>query len=213
MRTTKALSTISYNSTAYLFGVLDDLVKEGFLVFWAAIRHKAEEDENKDHWHVYMEPAKTVDTNFIHKRFTELDPAHPETPLRCLPLHSSKWVDWYWYGLHDSAYLASKSMTRKYHYEASQVLTSDVEYMAELVRMNPNPKAQAMQVLEWMAQGLTKAEIALRMNIPMTRWGYFFQGITLLRDSLPPNVTNRNGRPNHEPDALGELKDEDPSDF
>lgn len=77
MKTTRPQSTISYNSMGFLLGVLDNLVEKEFITFYAVIEHQAEEDENKDHIHVYFEPAKTIDTLWLSKQFLELDLAIP----------------------------------------------------------------------------------------------------------------------------------------
>lgn len=213
MRTTKPTSTISYNSMGFLLGVLDRLVENGVIQFYALIKHLPEEDENKEHIHVYLEPAKAVDTLWLRKQFIEADPEHPENPLGCMPMQASKWVDWYWYDLHDRAYLAAKGMSRKYHYQPDEVLTNDTEYMAEKVRQNPNPKAQILQVLEMMQEGYQPLQIALRMNVPISRLTYWMQGLHSITAHMV-DITDRNGHANHEgalelhTDQIEEIKDD-----
>lgn len=211
MKTTKPISTISYNSLPFLIHKLDDLVKTEILSFWCVIEHQAEEDEKKDHCHVYMEPAKPVETTWLKKQFIELDNEHPETPLGVLPINKSKFVDWYWYGLHDKAYLASKNQSRKHHYDPSQMLTSDPECLAEYVRQNPNPKAELLKVMEMIMQGYSALQIAIQMNVPTRNLAYFMQGIqTLFEHRL--EVTDRNGQPSHELVYDPKGKEEDDKD-
>lgn len=197
MKTTKPLSTISYNTMAFLVSTLERLVANEILSFYVLIRHEAEEDENKAHCHVYFEPAKSVDTNWLRKCFDEPDPAHPKDPLGVLPLNKSKFVDWYWYGLHDKAYLASKNQSRKYHYQDTDMLSSDPEYLAELVRQNPNPKAELLKVMELVMQGFAPLQIAVQMNVPTRNLQYFLNGLQTMRQHMK-ELTDRNGEVGHE---------------
>lgn len=196
MKTTKPIATITYNSVPFLLGVLNRLVKDEIITFWCFIQHQAEEDENKDHIHLYMEPNKAIDLLWLRKQFLEQDPKHPNTPLGALPVKPSKWVDWYWYGLHDRAYLASKGQSRKYHYDQSNMLNSDPDYLAELVRTNPNPKAEILKVAELMSEGYNGLQIAAMMNVPMRNLAYFVNGLNLLTGHIP-DLTDRNGRIGH----------------
>lgn len=182
---------------SFLVSKLKKLVEQEILSFYVLIPHQAEEDENKDHVHVFMLPAKAVDTIWLRKQFIELDPAHPQTPLGVLPIGSSKFVHWYWYGLHDRAYLASKNMSRKYHYEADDMLTSDTEYLAELVRQNPNPKAELLKVYELILQGYKPMQIAIQMNVPVRNLGYFLASVEAMKSHMR-DVTDRNGELGHE---------------
>lgn len=197
MKTTKPIATITYNSVAYLYGVLKRLEKDEILTFWCFIQHEAEEDENKAHIHLYMEPNKQVDLLWLRKQFLEPDPKHPKQPLGALPIHTSKWVDWYWYGLHDRAYLASKGQTRKYHYDEACMVNNDPDYFAELVRTNPNPKAEILRVAELMSQGYNPLQIATMMNVPLRNLAYFVSGLQILAGHVP-ELTDRNGREGHE---------------
>lgn len=191
------MATISYNSMAFLVSKLESLVKNEIISFYALIEHKPEEDENKAHCHVYIEPAKACDTIWLRKQFNEVDPANPGKPLGVLPIGSSKFVDWYWYGLHDRAYLASKNQSRKYHYNDDQVLTSDTEYLAEKVRQNPNPKAELLKVMELIMQGYKPLQIAVQMNVKTRNLGYFLNGLESMRQHLQ-DVTDRDGQLGHD---------------
>lgn len=207
MKTTKPQATISYNSVGFLLGVLDRLVSSEIITFYAVIRHEPEEDENKAHCHVYVEPAKTLDNLWLRKQFAEVDPSHPNQPLGCMPFGASKWVDWYWYGLHDKAYLASKGETRKYHYDRSEMLTSSVDYLDEKVRENPNPKAELIKLLELINKGYTPLQLAVALNVKARNLNYFLQGVSTLYQHRD-DITERNGRNNHEISEFGEVDDE-----
>ena len=62
MKTTMPTSTISYNSGGFLKLKLDELLKAKVIQFYAFIEHVPEEDEKKKHKHLYIEPAKSVQT-------------------------------------------------------------------------------------------------------------------------------------------------------
>lgn len=110
MRTTKPIATISFNSPAFLKLKLEELTKAGKISFWAFIPHKPEDDEagTKEHNHLYAEPSKMMQTDDLKAELLEFDPEHPDKPKGCLPFRTSKFADWYLYGLHDKRYLASK---------------------------------------------------------------------------------------------------------
>lgn len=134
MRTSKSFSTISYNTEEFLTIRLNDFVKNGVIEFWAFIEHKAEEDERKNHKHVFMIPSKQIDTSSIQAELKEIDMKNPLLPpLDCKMFKSSKFGDWYLYGLHDEKYLASKGQKRKYHYTRDDFRCSDIDYLNELI--------------------------------------------------------------------------------
>lgn len=130
MKTSKPVSTISFNTEAFLRGKLRELERAGIIEFWAYIVHDPEPDEvgdeagGKKHMHVYMEPAKLIQTQELRAEFKEIDPTNPK-PLGCLQIAASKFDHWYLYALHDPDYLASKAQRRVYAYEPEQVVSSD----------------------------------------------------------------------------------------
>ena len=197
MKTTKPIATISYNTLPFLVARLDSLVKNDIISFYAVIEHFPEEDEKKSHCHVYLEPAKAVDTIWLHKQFIEVDPLDPEHPLKSLPIERSKFVDWYWYGLHDKAYLASKNQARKYHYSSDDMMTSDRDALDEKVRLNPNPKSEILRAYELMERGYTPIQIAVQMNVPMRNLRQFLAGVYSLGGHIE-DLTDRNGKIGHE---------------
>lgn len=121
MKTTKPISTISYNHVEYLEQVLDDLMKSKIIEFYIFIPHLPDEDEKKPHIHLYVEPAKLLQTMDLSPHFKE---PNPKEPRGVLPWHLSKFVDWYLYGLHDKRYLALKGQSRIHHYHDSDFVTS-----------------------------------------------------------------------------------------
>lgn len=197
MRTTKPISTISFNTPAYLNLKLTELTKAGKISFWAYILHYPEDDEGgkKQHLHVYIEPSKLVQTDDIREYLKEYDPDHPETPKGSISFQTSNFGNWYMYSLHDSRYLSSKGQSRRYHYKHSDMVTSDkddLNYKAKMIDLLSLSPYAAMQ--EAIENGVTMSEYFARGTIPMQQVAQFQRAWQLLAD----NRTERNGRPGHE---------------
>lgn len=127
MRTTKPIAAISYNTPKYLEEKLNELTAAKIISVWHYVCHLPEDDEGgkKTHVHVYIEPAKLIQTEELLEHFKEYDPEKPDKPKGCLPLRPSKFPDWYMYGLHDTAYLVGKGQARRYHYTRDEFTTSN----------------------------------------------------------------------------------------
>lgn len=196
MRTTKPISTVSYNSPAYLEQKLRELTKAGRISFWAFIVHKAEDDEGgkKDHIHLYLEPSKMLQTDDLKEEFKEFDPEHPDKPKGTISFNSSKFDPWYLYALHDRRYLASKGQSRRFHYLHEQIVTSDEDdltyksRMIDLVSLSPYADMEDAQ-----KQGVTWAEYFSRGTVPLPQVALFERAWNLLINAR----TERNGRQGH----------------
>lgn len=125
MKTSKPLSTISYNTEKFLVAKLNDLVKSKSIVCWFAVLHKPEDDEKKEHWHLYVEPHTSISTIDLDEEFIQFVKGCKKKPLKCIDWHPSKFDEWYLYALHDIDYLASKMLVKKYHYNVDDFLASD----------------------------------------------------------------------------------------
>ena len=133
MRTSKAFSTISYNTADFLERKLNELIRQGEIDFWAWIEHIPEEEETKKHKHLFMIPSRMYDTGKLIGYLQEIDHEKPlDKPLTCLAARPSKFSDWYLYGIHDKAYLASKGQSRKHQYQPDEFIVSDLDYMTDL---------------------------------------------------------------------------------
>jgi hypothetical protein len=196
MRTSKPCSTISYNSENFLRVKLDELVKNRILDFWVFIDHAAEEDEEKAHKHLYIIPGALLDTDVLKEYLAEPDPTHPDKPLNCTIFTSSKFDDWYLYGLHDKAYLSSKGQTRKYHYVKSQFVTSSDEHFSEMVRCVDRSKYIGLErVVDAVENGVPFFEMVRLGQIPIqliNQYQYAY-------DMLTKATLNRAGRETHTP--------------
>lgn len=143
MKTTKPISTISFNTENFLHDKLTELTRAGIVSFWAYVTHQPEPGEGdkggkKIHHHVYIEPSKSIQTDDIREQLREFDPGEPDKPLGCLNFVQSKFDDWYMYGLHDAKYLASKGQSRTLHYTSDDFISShdgDFLYMVRSIDM------------------------------------------------------------------------------
>lgn len=117
MSTSKPISTISYNSENFLKLKLEELVSNHKLADYKYIRHYAEEDEAKDHFHVLLIPNCVIDPMDIQDFLKEFDPNNPKKPLGCIYFNRTSDVDeWLLYVMHFPAYLESKGQNREFIY-------------------------------------------------------------------------------------------------
>lgn len=196
MRTTKPISTISYNTEPYLKGKLNELVKAKKISVYHYIKHEPEEDEKKQHFHVWCVPSKMLQTDDLRDELKEPDPEHPDKPLGCLPFDSSDFGNWYLYALHDPGYLTQKNMSRKYHYRRDMIVSSDDDYLDEQVRkidlLHLSPYSIMLDAIE---HGVTFEDFVARGTIPIPQFAnwqnVWFALIAHVR------TTRRNGREPH----------------
>lgn len=183
MRTTKPISTISFNSEDFLKLKLNELQRAGRISFWAYVMHQPEDDEGgkKVHAHVFVEPSKMLQTDDLKLELMEYDPQCPTKPLGCISWHSSKFDPWYMYAIHDRRYLASKGQSRRYQYRADNVVSSDDD---ELVFRTKSIDLLALSPYEDMIdaqrQGLTWPEYFQRGTVPLPQVKLFAEAWNLL---------------------------------
>ncbi|MBQ8685128.1 MAG: hypothetical protein IJ514_03030 [Clostridia bacterium] len=196
MTTSKPFSTISYNSEDFLISKLDELVAGGVLDEYSFIHHAKEEDELKDHIHLYMIPSHKMDTAKIKDYLQEYDEQNPEKPLGCISCVSSKWDDFYLYGIHDPAYLASKGMSRKYRYIKDDFHFSSKEFFYELIRRIDRSKFIGLErITDAVENGVSFAEMARLGQIPVQLVNQY----RLMYELMSCDVVNRAGRETHTP--------------
>lgn len=115
MRTSKPISTISYNTQPFLELKLEELLGRSLISDYMYIYHKAEKDEKKNHIHLWIKPNKLIDTMALQSHFTELVVGQKK-PLKCIDFRSSKVDDWILYNQHYQPYLWSKGEKREFTY-------------------------------------------------------------------------------------------------
>lgn len=198
MRTSNPTSTINYTSRRFLIDTLESLRKAKIISFWFFVHHLPEDDQKSEHDHVYIEPAKMVQTEDLRDNFREFDPEHPDTPLSVQPFRLSKFADAYLYDIHDPDYLASKGMTRKHHYSRSQVETSDPDYLDEQIsRIDRSSFDKYSDMRKSIKEGKTFDEYLATHYVPLPLFNVFKSAFMTLSEGM--NRTNRNGRPNPVP--------------
>lgn len=197
MKTTKPIATISFNTPAFLELKLNELLRAGKISFWAFVPHKPEDDEagKKEHSHLYVEPSKMMQTDDLKSELKEYDPDHPDKPRGCLTFKSSKFDPWYLYGLHDKRYLASKSQSRKFHYQYEDFITCDPDELLckvrsiDLVSLSPYADMEEAQ-----RQGFTWAEYFSRGTVPLPQVALFERAWNLLLQ-VKTERADRQGHP------------------
>lgn len=207
MRTSKPIATISYNTPEFLRFKLEQLRKAGRLSEWYFVYHKAEADEKKDHIHVYAVPSKMLQTDDLVKEFLQPDPTSPGMYVTCPRWVSSKFQDWYLYGIHDPAYLASKGQTRQYHYRLEDVQAYDRDALEECVREIDLTTLNAVKRMQDAQQaGLSYAEFFRSGGVPINAVRAYEVAWKLLQMS----GTYRHGREGHEDGQEASIKGVDP---
>lgn len=191
VRTTKPIATISFNTPEYLRLKLDELKKAKIISLWHFIEHLPEDDEagKKEHIHLYIEPSKLIQTEDLAEHFIEFDASKPDKPKKCLLFRSSKFDDWYMYGLHDTAYLASKGQSRRYKYEHNDFITSDDDELYRASKMiDKRTLTPWIDLTEAVADGLTFADYFKSSGMPIQQINAFQKAYELIQE----NVTYRN---------------------
>lgn len=210
MITSKSISTLHYVQEDLLKARLDDLVMKNKIDFYAFIKHLKEDDELKDHIHLYIVPNGRIDTDQLKNELEFINMEDIEKPFKCRNFRSSKFKDWYMYGLHDKAYLMSKGQSRKYHYEEKEFIVSDFDYFKELIHEIDFSKFKTQQqVIEAAKNQVPFSELASQGRIPAQQ----FAGYQMLYEAVYNNELRRNlqTHDNFDPET-GEVIDQDPDD-
>lgn len=172
LRTSKPISTISYNTKEFLIATLDKWVNAQIVSYWCIVRHYGELLDNgiaeKDHWHVFLVPNKMVDTMKLAADTMEIDLNH-KLPLKCKDFRNSKEDDWIWYCLHDPSYLATKGEVRQYQYCPDDFIASDDdEFQQHYYRaMHSSNILADARLNEMLRSGFSMGELVYNGYIPM----------------------------------------------
>lgn len=132
MKTRCTIATISYNTPEFLDMKLRELYDNHTISAYFWIRHLAEEDEKKDHIHLFIKPNKTIDTMDLQKEFEEIDSLHDE-PLKCIDFVNSKIDHAVLYFAHWKPYLQYIHQSRRYHYDWDCFHYSDEDWFCDIV--------------------------------------------------------------------------------
>lgn len=191
MNTNRLVSTISYNTESFLSGKIHSLVNQGVLEYAHWIFHTPEDDGEKRHAHLIVKPNRRLDTEVLRKEFAEIV-AGEDLPRGVLPFDYSKIKDWILYGVHDSAYLASKLQTRKYQYEKSDIHTTEPQLLHEQWReAHEGEDTRMARVVEMARKGVRFEEVVVMGLIPMNQ---FFQYRSLYEGFYNRQANRGNGK-------------------
>lgn len=169
MRTSKPIATISYNTADFLSRKLDSWKKLGWIEFAMWIRHEPEDDEKKAHYHVFIRPARLVQTMDLEKDSCEFDKENPEKPFKMIGFRVSKESDWLLYGLHDPAYMQEKGLTKQYVYSLEDVQSTDEDTFRDIISHMSDDRQGRIEyrLIQMMRQGMTWQEIVFSGAIPL----------------------------------------------
>lgn len=134
------------------------------------INHFAEEDEKKNHIHLWIKPNTLLDTMDLQKHFTEYDPKNPTKPLKCIDFRVSQVDDWILYNQHYAPYLASKQESREYHYSHDDFVYNDEDTFEDLYNhaFKGSDWAKNNQILEQLSRNLINpAQLILNGTVPL----------------------------------------------
>lgn len=197
MKTSRPITTISFNSEPFLIDKLIEMEKAKIISFWTCIQHKPEDDEGgkKFHYHIYIEPGeKPIEVNTFDDNFIEIDPDN-DKPLKTLKFRISKKDDALLYFKHDPDYLASKGQSRKYHYEWDDFITGDEDelyFLIKTINLDTNPYKEMREFAE---AGMTFIEFAKNGKVPVQQFNQYntaWNAITLnLKHELERNKGER----------------------
>lgn len=170
MRTSKPIATISYNTPEYLTQKLDELFRNHKISDWIFISHFAEEDQKKNHIHLWVKPNTLLDTMDLQNHFLQFNPADPKKPFKCIDFRASAIDDFILYNQHYKPYLASKGESREYHYTKDDFVYCDEDSFEDLYNhaFKGSEWAKRNQILEQLASGMINpANLILNGTIPL----------------------------------------------
>lgn len=167
--TTKPITTISYNTEAFLQRKLKELFDSKKITDYRYIFHHGE-DGDKDHFHVFIEPNRRLDTGELLDEFKEVDPTK-EKPLGVLPFRTnSKRDHWIMYVIHDPAYLRNHQSNDdgdgKIEYPVTDIKTPfEDQLMRDYKSALRLRNTDNQQIIDKMAAGENLLNIAYQLDV------------------------------------------------
>lgn len=182
MRTSKPISTISYNSDTFLKNKIEEWKNSGFIEFGMWIRHQPDEDNKKSHCHVYLQPAKLIQTMDLENDSIELDPQNIDKPFKMISFRVSKESDWLLYAIHDKIYLNEKGLQRNVFYSFDDVQSTCDDTLNDIIsRLSDERKGKIeYRILDMIDRGLTFSQIVRSGLIPIR----FMSSAKIMYESL-----------------------------
>lgn len=173
MRTSKPISTISYNTDEFLKAKIEYWKSVGFIEYGMWIRHDPEQDEKKSHCHVFLKPAKLIQTTDLEDDSFEIDPNNPDKPLKMVSFRVSKEDDWTLYSIHDPSYLREKGLERELVYSFDDIQTTCQDTLTDIIsHVNDNRKGRLeYRIADCVKRGMSWQQIVASGIIPIRQMG------------------------------------------
>lgn len=197
MKTSKPLSTVSYNTPRYLIFKLEQLRKSKVLSKWYVMPHAPEDDEagKKYHMHVFVQSNNKVDPDDLRAQFIEPVAGDITRPRKCMPFVPSDFSNWCMYVLHDPAYLASKGQSRRYRYGFKDFLVFDADvFDYERKSISMSDISAYRKMLGFIERGQSFAEFVGSGSCPIPQIRNWQTAFGLLSS----HATYRNNKVGHE---------------
>ena len=166
--TAKPISTISYNTGEFLKRKLDEMLKAYIINDYRYIFHYGEGGD-KDHYHVYIEPNKRLDTGRLRDEFNEITTEN-DKPLGCMPFRQSKYDHWIMYVIHDPKYLlihkSDNDGDGKIVYPVTDIVTPFKEQLERDYKVATRLReTENQKIIEQMQQGENLTSIAYNNDL------------------------------------------------
>ena len=183
MRTSKPISTISYNSENFLKEKIEYWKSRGIIEFGMWIRHEPEGEEKKAHYHVFLKPAKLIQTMDLELDSQEIDPLNPDKPFKMISFRVSKESDWVLYGIHDPSYLLEKGLTREFCYDISDISSTCDDTLKDILSHLSDERKGRLEyrIIDCVNKGMTWGQIVNSGLIPIRQMvgaKHFYSAIT-----------------------------------
>lgn len=188
MKTSRLISTISYNTDMFLAARMQDLVRNGVIEFAHWIRHLPETDETKSHYHVILQPSRSLDTHSLSAQFNEPDLAAEGKFLGTMPWRFSKFPDWILYVLHDKNYLGTKGLTRDHAYTIDECLSTHPDMLREDYKnLDLTAYGIGMVLNDAVQHGRTWESVIASGVVPRVHWRYWKEVFTAMGGNFAPS--------------------------
>lgn len=214
MKTSKPISTISYNTPVFLRNKIEEWKQKGWIEYGMWIQHQADDDNTKIHHHVFLKPAKLIQTMDLEMESIEIPvfrvPNYPVDdtgctslvpstvkPLKMISFRSSKESDWILYGIHDPTYLAEKGMTRNIHYSFSDIQSTCSDTLHDMIThlIDDRKGRLEVRIFDCIQNGMSWRDIVCTGIVPLKQIHnalQFYKAITYQIEDRPVIVTDNN---------------------
>lgn len=127
MLTARPFSIKTFQTQETFKNVLDNLLHTNIIEFYAFIEHKPENIKDKKHTHLFIIPAKQINTNILN--------------FNNSVAHIINFPSWYLLYSHNKAYISSLMQNfYKYEYRKEDFYKSDDIYFNETIKTNTKIK-------------------------------------------------------------------------